>query len=338
MKIKKDILVTGGAGYIGSHVVRQLTETGREAVVFDNLSTGSAEALVHGEELVVGDLSDTAALKEIFQRHSIKTVLHFAASIVAPESVTNPIKYYSNNTRNTLNLLNVCSQFSVENIIFSSTAAVYGMTAQGVASEDSPTIPINPYGTSKLMSEWMLRDIALAHDMAYVALRYFNVAGADPLMRMGQRTPDATHLIKVCCQAALGMRDRVSVFGTDYQTPDGTGIRDYIHVEDLAAAHLDALSYLEFGGESIALNVGYGQGNSVREVIKIIKEISNVDFPVSEAPRRPGDPASLVAKADRIQELLAWRPRYNDLRTIVADAWRWEQRLHTMHTVQGSCS
>jgi UDP-glucose 4-epimerase len=323
------IFVSGGAGYIGSHVVRQLHEEGQDVVVFDNLSTGSADAVVPGVELVVGDLADTAAVKEVFQRHRFQAVLHFAASIVAPESVTNPLKYYSNNTRNTLNLLTVCSQFAVEYFIFSSTAAVYGMPEQGVASEDSPTVPINPYGTSKLMSEWMLRDTALAHGMKYTALRYFNVAGADPQVRMGQRTPDATHLIKVCCQAALGTRDGVSIFGTDYQTPDGTGIRDYIHVEDLAAAHLDALSYLDFGGESTVLNVGYSQGNSVREVIKVIKEISNVDFPVREAPRRSGDPAVLVAKADRIRELLRWRPRYNDLRTIVADAWRWERKLNS---------
>jgi UDP-glucose 4-epimerase len=323
------IFVSGGAGYIGSHVVRQLHEEGQDVVVLDNLSTGSADAVVPGVELVVGDLADTAAVKEVFQRHRFQAVLHFAASIVAPESVTNPLKYYSNNTRNTLNLLTVCSQFAVEYFIFSSTAAVYGMPEQGIASEDSPAIPINPYGTSKLMSEWMLRDTALAHGMKYTALRYFNVAGADPQVRMGQRTPDATHLIKVCCQAALGMRDGVSIFGTDYQTPDGTGIRDYIHVEDLAAAHLDALSYLEFGGESTVLNAGYSQGSSVREVIKVVKEISNVDFPVREAPRRSGDPAVLVAKADRIRELLGWRPRYNDLRTIVADAWRWERKLNS---------
>jgi UDP-glucose 4-epimerase len=240
-----------------------------------------------------------------------------------------PTKYYSNNTRNTLNLLTVCSQFDVEYFIFSSTAAVYGMPEHGVASEDTPTIPINPYGTSKLMSEWMLRDIAMAHGMEYIALRYFNVAGEDPLMRMGQRTPDATHLIKVCCQAALRMRDGVSIFGTDYQTPDGTGIRDYIHVEDLASAHLDALAYLEFGGESTVLNVGYGKGSSVKEVISAMKEISNVDFFVREAPRRLGDPAVLVSKADRIQDLLGWRPRYNDLRSIVDDAWRWEQKLNS---------
>jgi UDP-glucose 4-epimerase len=321
------ILVTGGCGYIGSHVVRQLSEAGYKVVVFDNLSTGFKDALIHGETLVIGDLSDTEKVDSLFTDHGCKAVMHFAAAIVAPESVTAPLKYYGNNTRNTLNLLAACVKFGVERFIFSSTAAVYGMPEDGYASEESPTNPINPYGTSKLMSEWMLRDVASAHGLRYAAPRYFNVAGADPLARMGQRTPEATHLIKVCCEAALGMRKKISIFGADYPTPDGTGIRDYIHVEDLAAAHLAALTYLEKGGASITFNVGYGRGASVREVIDIARSVSGVEFPVEEAPRRSGDPAMIVARADKIRGLLEWEPRHNDLEKIVSDAWRWEKKL-----------
>ena len=321
------ILVSGGCGYIGSHVVRQLSESGRKVVIYDNLSTGSRSALIHGEELVEGELADSERLDKLFATHPITTVLHFAAAIIAPESVSMPLKYYGNNTRNTLGLLEACVRHNVKRFIFSSTAAVYGIPNSGVAAEGSTLAPINPYGTSKLMSEWMLRDISAAHGMQYVALRYFNVAGADPQARMGQRTPEATHLIKVACQAALGMRDGVSIYGTDYPTPDGTGIRDYIHIEDLASAHLFALEYLEKGGEPTAMNVGYGRGSSVREVLAVVRKISGVDFAVHEAERRPGDPASLVAKADRIKSLTGWQPRFNNLETIVADAWRWESRL-----------
>lgn len=322
-----EVLVTGGCGYIGSHVVRQLFEAGYKVVVYDNLSTGFADALIHGEKLIEGDLADTERLDELFREHDFKTVLHFAAAIIAPESVSMPLKYYSNNTRNTLNLLQACVKHRVEKFVFSSTAAVYGIPEGGHASEDSFTLPINPYGTSKLMSEWMLRDTAAAHPMKYVALRYFNVAGADQLGRMGQRTAEATHLIKVSCQAALGMRDSVSIYGTDYDTCDGTGVRDYIHIEDLASAHLFALSYLENGGASTVVNVGYGSGSTVREVIDVVMRVSGVDFQVIEAERRPGDPAMLVAVADRAQALLGCKYRFNNLETIVRDAWQWEKKL-----------
>ena len=325
--MSETILVTGGCGYIGSHVVSQLTESGRKVVVYDNLSTGFRNALIHGEEFVEGELADREALDELFLEHRFTTVLHFAAAIIAPESVSKPLKYYANNTRNTFGLLEACVKHGVKRFIFSSTAAVYGFPDGGVASEESSLSPINPYGTSKLMSEWMLRDVSAAHGIRYAALRYFNVAGADPQARIGQRTPEATHLIKVACQAALGIRENVCIYGTDYPTQDGTGIRDYIHIEDLASAHLFALDYLEKGGVSTAMNVGYGRGSSVREVLEMVKKVSGVDFAVIDAERRPGDPASLVARADKIGLLTGWRPLFDDLETIVSDAWRWERKL-----------
>ena len=321
------LLVTGGAGYIGSHVTRQLGEAGHEVVVFDNLSTGKAHAVL-GAELVVGDLADGPLLDALFERHEFDGVLHFAASIVVPESVADPLKYYSNNTANMLNLLKRVEAHEVPHFVFSSTAAVYGMPEVDQVSEQTPLAPINPYGASKMMSERILADLAFARKgLSHVALRYFNVAGADPEARIGQETPEATHLIKVACQAALGQRGGVDIFGTDYPTPDGTCIRDYIHVEDLARAHVDALEYLAAGGDSVALNCGYGRGASVREVLDTVHEVTGVDFPVREAARRAGDPPHLVAANERIREVLGWRPALDDLRTIVGHAWAWEQAL-----------
>jgi len=319
------ILVTGGAGYIGSHVVRQLVEAGHDVVVYDNLSTGSRHALLGGK-LVVGDLADGAMLDAVFAEHRFEAVMHFAASIVVPESMSDPLKYYANNTRNTLELLDRVSRFKVPHLVFSSTAAVYGMPTQTVIDETTPLAPINPYGASKAMSERMLMDLAAAGGPTYIALRYFNVAGADPLARIGQSTPDATHLIKVACQAALGLRDKVQIYGTNYPTADGTCVRDYIHVEDLARAHLNALEYLASGGASDVLNCGYGHGYSVREVVQAVKQVSGVNFRVENAPARAGDPVALVADNERIRKVLGWKPQFDSLDRIVADAWRWESR------------
>lgn len=323
------VLVTGGAGYIGSHVVRQLGQAGHDIVVFDNLSTGYRWAVTHGE-LVVGDLADESAIADLFNAHRFEAVLHFAASIVVPESVANPLKYYSNNTRNTLNLLRAVEHHQVPYMVFSSTAAVYGMPEQTVLTEDLPLAPINPYGASKMMSERMIMDLAAASSLGstpinYVILRYFNVAGANPEGLLGQATPEATHLIKVACECATGAREGMSVFGTDYDTRDGTCIRDYIHVEDLAKAHVMALDYMAGGGESRVLNCGYGRGFTVREVIEVVKRMSGVDFPVEETGRRAGDPAALMADNQRIKHVLGWEPDYDDLETIVGTALAWER-------------
>lgn len=320
------ILVTGGAGYIGSHVARQLGEAGHELVIYDNCSTGVPEAVLYGE-LVVGDLGDLESLYRLFARHSFTAVLHFAASMVVPDSIAYPLDYYANNTRNTLNLLRCCQAFGVNQLVFSSTAAVYGDTEEALVTEETLPRPINPYGRSKLVSEWMMEDFGRVGDFRSVILRYFNVAGADPEMRIGQYSPLASHLIKVSCQAALGKRPSLSVFGTDFPTPDGTGVRDYIHVEDLAAAHVKALDYLERGGESQVLNCGYGRGYSVREVIATVREVSGIDFPVLESGRRAGDPACVIADSTRIRELLGWQPRYDNLETIVKTTLAWEKKL-----------
>jgi len=320
------ILVTGGAGYIGSHVVRQLVERGERVVVLDNLSTGYRSAVL-GAPLVVGNTGDPVTVNRVLAEHEVETVMHFAAHTIVPESVSNPLKYYGNNTCATRNLLECCDRAGVKHFVFSSTAAVYGIPAEGLASEESPTAPINPYGLSKLMSEWMLRDLAAASSLRYVALRYFNVAGSDPGGRLGHTAPQATLLVKVACQHAAGVRPGLQVFGTDYPTPDGTGVRDYIHVEDLASAHLRALDYLRDGGASTTLNCGYGHGFSVREVLRMVEQVSGKALRVEESPRRAGDPPSLVARAERIRAVLGWQPRLDDLETIVRTQLEWEYRL-----------
>ncbi len=323
---QSSILVTGGAGYIGSHVVLQLRARGERVVVLDDLSRGYRQAVLD-TPLVVGKVGDRDTVLEVMREHRVDTVMHFAAYTIVPESVSEPLKYYGNNTCSTRTLLECCLEGGVKHFVFSSTAAVYGMPAAGVAAEDTPTAPINPYGTSKLMSEWMLRDVSAASPLKHVALRYFNVAGSDSQGRVGQATPRATLLIKVACEHAVGKRQQVAIYGTDYATPDGTGVRDYIHVEDLASAHLDALDYLRGGGASTVLNVGYGHGYSVREVLQSVERVSGRRLTIREEPRRPGDPPALVAQAERIRRELGWMPRLDDLDTIVRTALAWEQRL-----------
>jgi UDP-glucose 4-epimerase len=327
------ILVTGGAGYIGSHTVRQLTERGERVVVLDNLSTGFRSAVLKAE-LVVGDTGDRELVGRVLREQQVDTVLHFAAHTIVPESVSNPLKYYGNNTCSTRSLLQSCNEAGVKHFVFSSTAAVYGIPEGGVASEDSPTLPINPYGTSKLMSEWMLRDLAASSPLRYVVLRYFNVAGSDPGGRIGQSTINGTLLTKVACETAVGKRPHVSIFGTDFPTTDGTGVRDYIHVEDLASAHLKALDYLRAGGGSQTLNCGYGKGYSVREVIAMVNRLNGTPIKTIEGPRRPGDPPSLIAKALRVREILGWQPKYDDIEVIVRSQLAWERRLQQDASLQ----
>lgn len=318
------LLVTGGAGYIGSHVVHQLLARGDQVVVYDNLATGHAWA-VGSAELVVADVGDRQTLTRVLSS-GFDAVLHFAASIIVPESVADPLKYYRNNTGNTLALFEAVQAAGVPVVIFSSTAAVYGIPSTGQVDEDSPIAPINPYGASKMMSERILMDLASASSLRYGILRYFNVAGAEPDGSIGQATPQATHLIKVACEAALGVRSGMSLFGTDYPTPDGTCVRDYIHVHDLAAAHLLLLDHLAAGGTSAIYNCGYGHGYSVREVVDMVSRIHGRELRVAEEARRPGDPAALVADSGRLQRELGWRPRYDDLAAIVQHAYNWERR------------
>jgi UDP-glucose 4-epimerase len=322
----RTILVTGGAGYIGSHVTRQLTEAGEKVVVLDDLSTGFRSAVI-GAELIVGNTGDQELVARILQEHDVDTIVHFAAHIIVPESVENPLKYYGNNTCCTRNLLEVASAAGIKHFIFSSTAATYGIPPTGHAAEGDATAPINPYGSSKLMTEWMLRDLCEVTDMKHVALRYFNVAGADPGGRIGHSTIGSTLLVKVGCEAALGKREKLYIFGTDYPTPDGTGLRDYIHVEDLASAHLAALKHLRGGGDSATMNCGYGHGYSVREVLDAVAKAHGAPLTIEEGPRRAGDPPTLIAVADKIREVTGWEPAYDDLDVIVQTQLNWEKHL-----------
>jgi UDP-glucose 4-epimerase len=323
------VLVTGGAGYIGSHMVHELADAGERVVVLDNLSTGFDWAVAKGVPLVVARL---------IREHGVDAIIHFAASIVVPDSVRDPLGYYRNNTMNSRALIECAVKGGVRHFIFSSTAAVYGNPTEIPVQEDSATLPISPYGWSKLMTEIMLRDAGSAYGLAHVILRYFNVAGADPQGRIGQSTKAATHLIKVAVETVLGLRPKLDVFGNDYPTPDGTCIRDYIHVSDLVRAHADALRYLRSGAPPLTLNCGYGHGFSVLEVIDAVKRVSGVDFKVDIAPRRPGDPAQIVAHSERIRSELGWQPRYDDLPIIVRDALDWERKLMTRQTRQSGAA
>ena len=322
------VLVTGGAGYIGSHMVLELLDSGESVVVLDNLSTGFRWAVPTNATLVVGDVGDQDLVRSIVRKHGVKAIIHFAGSIVVPESVADPLGYYHNNTAKSRALMEVAVEMGIEQFIFSSTAAVYGNPSEVPVREDAELKPMSPYGSSKLMTEIMLADVARAHNFRYVALRYFNVAGADPQGRTGQSTPNATHLIKVACEAALGKRPCIEVFGTDYPTEDGTCIRDYIHVTDLVRAHRAALRHLRDGGGSEIFNCGYSKGFSVLQVIDAVKRVSGADFEVRNAPRRAGDPAAIVAASDKIRVRLGWRPELNKLETIAAQALAWESHMH----------
>jgi UDP-glucose 4-epimerase len=322
------VLVTGGAGYIGSHMAWALIEAGEDVVVLDRLSTGFRWAVPEAARFYLGDVGDKELLARIFADHSVDAILHFAGSIVVPQSVAHPLDYYENNTSKTRVLAAAAVEAGIKHLVFSSTAAVYGDQADDrPVLETAPTLPKNPYGQSKLMSELMLRDAAAAHDFRFVALRYFNVAGADPKGRTGLSTEGATHLLKLACEAALGKRDGIDVYGSDYPTRDGTGVRDYIHVSDLVDAHLQALRYLRRGGEPLVANCGYGRGYSVLEVLDAVSRVSGRAFAARQAPRRPGDAASVVADSTVARELLQWQPRHDDLDLIVDTAIRWEEQL-----------
>ncbi|MBA2126796.1 UDP-glucose 4-epimerase GalE [Hyphomicrobium methylovorum] len=321
------VLVTGGAGYIGSHMALELLDAGASVVVIDNLSTGYRWAVPAGADLVVADIADTDVVMETIRKHKVDAIIHFAGSIVVPDSVADPLGYYLNNTVKSRGLIAAAVASNVKTFIFSSTAAVYGNPVENPVTETAALTPMSPYGSSKLMTEVMLADTARAHDFRFVALRYFNVAGADPKGRSGQSTPKATHLIKVASETALGKRAQMEVFGTDYPTPDGTCIRDYIQVNDLASAHLAALTYLRNGGASDIFNCGYSKGYSVDDVIAAVKRVSGVDFKVVRSPRRAGDPAAIVAASNKLRATLGWRPKHEDLDGIVGQALAWERRV-----------
>ena len=321
------VLVTGGAGYIGSHMVRALFDAGRHAIVIDDLSTGFESAVAPEAVFIPRDAGDSKLLGRIIRRYGVRSIIHFAAKLVVPDSMITPLQYYAANTAKTRNLIEAAVDNGVKEFVFSSTAAVYGEPVATPVGEEVPPAPVSPYGRSKLMSEWMLADAEAAHGLRFVALRYFNVAGADPLGRCGQSTVGATHLVKVAVEAALGRRGGITVFGSDYPTPDGTCVRDFIHVTDLVAAHLAALHHLHEGGGSLVLNCGYGMGYSVLDVIDSVKRVSGRDFPVTFAARRPGDPATIIAKTERIRSLLNWSPKLDDLDAIVLHALNWERRL-----------
>ena len=326
------VLVTGGAGYIGGHMALGLLDAGEAVVVLDNLSTGFAWAVPEGAKLIVGDMGDKDLVARLIQEHAVDAIAHFAARIVVPESVRDPLGYYLNNVSNARSLIEAAINGGVKTFIFSSTAAVYGETGAEPVSEDSALAPISPYGRSKLMVEWILEDASKAYDFHYVALRYFNVAGADPKGRLGQSSPNATHLIKRAVQTALGLHKTIEIFGEDYPTRDGTCVRDYIQVTDLIDAHLAALAYLRGGGVSAVCNCGYGHGETVKEVVEVVKRVSGVDFPVVVSPRRAGDPAAIVAQADRARRVLRWNPSRDNLDEIVRQALDWERRLHNRRT------
>ncbi|MCP3370941.1 UDP-glucose 4-epimerase GalE [Bradyrhizobium cajani] len=321
------VLVTGGAGYIGSHTVLALAEAGEDVVVIDDLSTGFSAYLPEGVPLFIGDAGDENLLEGVIAQHNIESIIHFAGSVVVPDSMRDPLGYYRNNFMTARNLLNVAVKRGINRFIFSSTAAVYGNPDQAPVPEHAPTRPLSPYGSSKLMTEIMLHDVAAAYGMQYVVLRYFNVAGADPQARIGLATVGATHLLKIAVEAATGQRAKIDVFGTDYPTPDGSCIRDFIHVTDLSQAHRSALAYLRNGGASTTLNCGYGRGYSVLETIDAVRRVSGRSFAVQYAPRRPGDIMTMVADTSRIRGLLDWRPQYDDLETIAAHALAWEDKL-----------